>query len=454
MSWVFAFLKSARAGHAATICLSVGLVLFFPPRAAADAVTDWNVNAGEAMLAACIEPPGSNDPLHESRIYAMMHVAIHDALNAIDRRSRPYAFDAAGYSQASPAAAVAAAARGVLVSEIGKLPLPFPPACAQAGIASAEADYAAALAAIPDGTPKAEGIQVGKAAAMAIIALRSGDGSDTPLLAFDYPQGTLPGEFRFPPGFDFAFAPGWGLVTPFVLNHGSQFRPGQPYNVSSKKYAADFNELKSLGGDNITTASARTVEQTEIGLFWIESSPLGWNRIARTVSINQRVGLWENARLFGLLNLALADGYIGAGEAKFHYNFWRPVTAVHNATTDGNPDTVGDPTWTPLQANYPTPDYPSAHSVEGGAGAQVLSEFFGTDNIGFKTCSMTLPAGTRCTDASPVYRAYTSFSQAANENAVSRIYIGIHFRLAVEEGVKQGRKIGNRAVNLLLRPVR
>ena len=216
-------------------------------------------------------------------------------------------------------------------------------------------------------------------------------------------------------------------------------------------YAADFNELKSLGGDNIATASARTVEQTEIGLFWIESSPLGWNRIARTVSTDRGVGLWENARLFGLLNLALADGYIGAGGAKFHYNFWRPVTAVHNATTDGNPETLGDPTWTPLQANYPTPDYPSAHSVEGGAGAEVLREFFGTDKIGFTTCSMTLPAGSRCTDASPVYRAYTSFTQAADENAVSRIYIGIHFRHAVDEGVKQGRKIGNRAVNLYMR---
>jgi hypothetical protein len=224
--------------------------------------------------------------------------------------------------------------------------------------------------------------------------------------------------------------------------------------VSSKNYAADFNEVKSLGGDNITTNSARSQEQTEIGLFWIESSPLGWNRIARIVALQRGLGLWENARLFGLLNLALADGYIGSGEAKYHYNFWRPVTAVQNADTDGNPDTAGDTAWTPLQANYPTPDYPSAHSVEGGAGAEVLKEFFGADNISFTTCSLTLPAGNRCTDASAVYRTYTSFSHAAEENAVSRIYIGIHFRHAIEEGVKQGRKIGNRAVNLFLRPVR
>ena len=438
----------------ATIYLSISLALISPYHAAADAVTDWNMNAAKAIFAACIEPPGSNDPLHESRLYAMMHVAIHDALNAIDRRSRPYAFDARGYSQASPAAAVASAARDVLVSAISELPFPFTPECRQAGIASVEADYALAIAAIPNNTAKTEGIQVGKAAAATIIALRTGDGSDTPLLDSTYPQGTLPGEFRFPPGFDFAFAPGWGRVTPFVLNHGSQFRPSRPYQLSSKKYAADFNEVKSLGGDNITTKSARTAEQTEIGLFWIESSPLGWNRIARIVSLARGLGLWENARLFGLLNLALADGYIGAGEAKFHFNFWRPVTAIHNAESDGNPDTAGDPSWTPLQANYPTPDYPSAHSVEGGAGAEVLKEVIGADNISFRTCSLTLPEGSRCTDQSAVYRTYASFSHAAEENAMSRIYVGIHFRDAVEEGVKHGRKIGNRAVSLFMRPVR
>ena len=436
---------------AAVVCFCLGLNLFSPRAATADAVTDWNANAGRAAVAACISP--GDDPLHESRMYAMMHVAVHDALNAIDRRSRPYAFDALG-AQASTDAAVAAAARHVLVPVIGQIPFPFPPACLDAGIASVEADYAAALAAIPNSAAKAAGIAVGQAAAAAILALRASDGSDTPLLDFGYLQGTGTGEYRFTPGFNFAFAPGWGTVTPFVLNNASQFRANNPYNVTSKKYAADFNEVKAFGGDGVTTPSARTSEQTQIGLFWIESSPLAWNRLARTVSASRGLGLWENARLFGLLNLSMADGYIASWESKYHYNFWRPVTAIHTAATDGNADTVADPTWTPLQLTYPMPDHDSAHSVQGGAAAEALRQFFGTDDIAFNACSLTLPAGSRCTDASPVFRSYTSFSQAAEENGVSRILIGIHFRRAVEEGIHHGRQIAKLAANLLLRPGR
>ena len=156
-----------------------------------------------------------------------------------------------------------------------------------------------------------------------------------------------------------------GRRHPFVLNDSSQFRPGPPYAVTSKKYTADFNEVKALGGDDITTPSARTAEQTEIALFWVESSPLQWNRIARTVSGSEGLDMWENARLFGLLNMALADGYIGSFETKSHYNYWRPVTAIQTADTDGNPSTSADPTWTPLVATPPIPDYDSAHSVEG-----------------------------------------------------------------------------------------
>jgi hypothetical protein len=439
-------MMAVRVVKVATICLSVGLALFFPRPASADAVTDWSANAGEAALAACV------DPLNESRLYAMMHVAIHDALNAIDRRFRPYAFDAQGPTGASREAAVASAARSVLVPVIGQFPVS--PACVQAGIASVEADYSAAIAALPDDATRMQGIQLGQSAAAAIVALRANDGSDADLLDFMYPEGTEPGEFRFPPGVNFTFGTRWGEVTPFVLNQASQFRPGPPYQIRTKKYAADFNEVKTLGGDGVTTQTARTSEQTEIARFWLESSPLAWNRMARSVSASRGLDLWENARLFGLLTLAMADGYIGSAETKVHYNLWRPVTAVHLADTDGNPDTVGDPMWTPLEPNYPNPDYDSGHSVEGGAAAEVFRQFFGTDNIRFRACSLTLPAGSRCTDPSPVFRQYNSFSQAEEENALSRILAGLHFRDATAEGVKHGQKIGRRTVNLFLRPAR
>ena len=426
-----------------------------------DAVTDWNANAGVAATAACIAP--IDNPLHESRIYAMMHVAIHDALNAIDRRSRPYAFDRRAAPGASPEAAVAAAARDVLVPLIAQLPLELVTQdCIDAGVASVEAAYTAALAAIPgraerrrsrDDQAKAQGIAVGQAAAAAILHLRAHDGAVGPFLNFACPQDTNPGEYQCTPGTPFIAFQVWENVIPFVLKHSSQFRPGPPYAVDRKKYTADFNEVKSLGGDDVTTPSARTADQTEIALFWYESSPLKWNRIARTVSADKGLYLWENARLFGLLNLALADGYIAMVATKNHYNYWRPVTAIQTGDTDGNPDTTGDPTWTPLRPTPANQDYASGHSIEGGAAAEVLKQFFGTDRISFEDCGVTLPAGSTCSDPSPVLRSYTSFSQAAAENAYSRILIGFHFRKSVEEGTDYGRQIGKRAANLYLRPV-
>ena len=420
--------------------------------AGGDAVTTWNANAGVAATKACLAPLAN--PLHESRIYAMMHVAIHDALNAIDRRSRPYAFDAQAEAGASPDAAVAAAARGVLVPLIAQLPLELhTQACIDAGVASVEAAYTAALAAIPAGAARARGIVVGRDAAAAILDLRAADGAVGPFLNVACPQDTDPGEYQCTPGTPLIAFEGWNNVVPFVLHHSAQFRPGPPYAVDRQKYTADFNEVKSLGGDGVTTPSARTADETEIALFWWESSPLKWNRIARTVSADQGLTLWENARLFGLLNMALADGYIAMVDSKNHYNYWRPVTAIQTGDTDGNPETVGDPTWTPLRGTPPNQDYASGHSIEGGAGAEVLKQFFGTDEISFRDCSASLPAGSTCSDATPVFRSYTSFSQAAVENAHSRIFIGFHFRKSVEEGTEYGRKIGKRAANLYLRPV-
>jgi hypothetical protein len=422
-----------------------------------DAVLTWNENAGDAATDACIAP--LDNPLHESRMYAMMHIAVHDALNAIDRRSRPYAYNVRGPRGASPEAAVAAAANTVLITLIDQLPL-VTQLCIDAGVKSVEEDYDDALGSIPDGTAKEQGIVLGEAAAEAILRLRASDGAVGPFLNFECPQDTEPGEYQCTPdvpGGPFIAFEVWENVTPFVLKNSSQFRPRPPYRVTSKKYTADYDEVMSLGGDGVTTPTRRSAEQTEIALYWWESSPLKWNRVARLVSPQQKLDPWENARLFGLLNMALADGYVAMVDAKNHYNYWRPVTAIRNGDTDGNQDTIGDATWTPLRVTPPNQDYPSGHSIEGGAGAQVLKQFFGTDRISFQDCSATLPMPddpvSPCNGSSPVFRSYSSFTQAAVENAHSRIFIGFHFRNAVEVGTAYGRKIGKRAVNLYLRPV-
>jgi hypothetical protein len=304
-----------------------------------------------------------------------------------------------------------------------------------------EAAYDAALAPIPDGPAKVEGVQVGQQAAAAMLALRTGDGSDAPFLDFDYVPGSNPGDFQFIPGFPFAAGTRWGKVTPFVLNFSFLYHAKPPYSLTSKKYAADFNEVKSLGAANSTT---RTAEQTEIALFWVESSVLGWNRIARIVSTEHGLDLWENARLFALLNLASADGYIADFQNKYTYQFWRPITAIRAGDRDDNPDTLADPTWESLRPTPAAPDYTSGHSVQGGALSEVLLQFFHTDDVSFSTTSTTLPG---------VTRSFTSFSQAAGENGDSRVYIGFHFRHAVEEGIKLGTQVGKVAIGHFLKPV-
>jgi PAP2 superfamily len=416
-----------------------------------DAVIAWSANAGVAATKACITPLDS--PFHESRLYAIMHIAIHDALNAVDRRYRPYVLDQSVAPGASPDAAVAAAAHDVLVPLLKQLPHELvAQSCIDAGVISVEADYSAALAAIPNSAAKTQGIALGQAAATAILAKRASDGAVGPFLNPNCPQNAKPGEYQCIPGTPVTVFEAWEKVTPFVLQDSAQFRPGPPYTVNEQRYTADFNEVKRLGGDGSMTPSSRTADQTEIALFWYESSPLKWSRIARAVSLNKRLDMWENARLLGLLNMALADGYIAMVATKNHYNYWRPVTAIQAGATDGNPDTPGDKTWTPLRPTPPDQDYASGHAIEGGAAAEVLKQFFGTDQISFRDCGVTLPAGSTCSDPSPVVRSFTSFSQAADENAYSRVLIGFHFRKSIEEGTAYGRKIGERAVALYLRP--
>ena len=344
---------------------------------------------------------------------------------------------------------MAAAAHGVLVPVLQDLPDIIPPECVDTGVALVEAAYTAAHDALPDDAATAEGVALGQQAAAAILARRADDGADTLMVDPDYPQGVEPGEYRFTPDTPFAFAPGWGDVTPFVLHDAAQFGSRRPHQLTSQQYTRDFDEIKRLGGDGTTTPSERTADQTESALFWLESSPLMWNRIARTVATAEGLDPWESARLFALLNMAMADGYVGTFAAKYDHNFWRPVTAIQLAADDGNPNTAPDPTWTPLITTPPIPDHDSGHAVQGGAAAEVFRRFFGADDIAFEICSHTLPEGQRCADTTPVLRSFDGFTAAAAENAESRILVGFHFRNAVDDG----QHIARRAISQYLRPV-
>lgn len=392
-----------------------------PGNSFADIVTDWNVIS--ITSAAGMIPPV------QSRIYAMVHAATHDALNAIERRYQPYALHA-HVAGASPEAAVAAAAHGVLTAEI------------PAQQTALDTAYANSLSGVQDGPAKTYGILVGQAAAAAILGLRDNDGSTA---VVTYTPGAGPGFWvPTPPAFLPAILPGWGNVTPFTLNRGEQFRPDPPgyFNLGSEEYARDYNEVKRIGEMNSTT---RTVEQSEIARFWYEGSPAGWNRIARVASSQAGLDLWENGRLFALVNFAMADGFIAGFNIRFFYNFWRPVTAIRDGDNDGNPNTAADPAWSSYLITPPIPDFPSTHSVLGAAAAEVLAEFFGTDFIAFSVESGAPFAG--------ISRSYPSFSQAAHENAQSRIYAGIHFRSACTHGLRVGEKIGAFAFKHYLQPI-
>jgi membrane-associated phospholipid phosphatase len=228
-------------------------------------------------------------------------------------------------------------------------------------------------------------------------------------------------------------------VRPFIIDL-REHAVGGPLLLSGPQYARDLADVKAVGA---IASSTRTPDQSEIARFWYEDSPLGWNRITNTVVRQRRLDPWTAARAFALVNFALADGFIAGFDAKYRFRFWRPVTAIQEAASDGNPMTEADPAWQPFLVTPPVPDYPSTHTVLGAAAAEVLIALFG-DKIRYSTTSLTLPG---------VTRRFTGFSAAARENGLSRVYAGIHFRHAVDDGYRQGRSVG-RAVAGSLAPVR
>jgi hypothetical protein len=386
-----------------------------------NAVTRWNAVAAEAFA-----PTQGTNPLAQSRAFAILHAAIHDALNAIDCRFEPYTAGLAAAPGASADAAVAAASREVLIALVPE----------QAALV--EAAYERALAGVPDGPSRAAGVAAGRASAAATLTRRQQDGLDSAAQPVYVPR-PGPGEYQFTPPFAFANLPGWGRVRPFVIDLRKHAVTG-PLDLSSPEYARDVRDVKAIGAAENST---RTPDQSEVARFWYEDSPLGWNRITNTVVRQQRLDSWAAARAFALVNFALADGFIAGFDAKYRFRFWRPVTAIHEATGDGNPMTQADAAWQPFLVTPPVPDYPSTHTVLGAAAAEVLIVLFG-DTVRYSATSLTLPG---------VTRHFKSFSAAARENGLSRLYAGIHFRHAVDDGYRQGQSIG-RAVAETLQPVR
>jgi hypothetical protein len=392
---------------------------------AIDPVIQWN-----RVLIGVLGTPGAQPAtIHATRSLAILHAAIYDAVDSIDRTSHPYLVSINSPRRADPVAAAAAAGYTVLTNL-------YP--SQQETLAS---QFASSLSSVPNGYHKFEGVRVGEAVANALLALRADDGATNAQPV--YVPGAQPGDYQLtPPAFAQPTFTQWPTVRPFALRTANQFRPTPPPALTSSAYTAAFKEVQSLGAINSTT---RTADQTQIAQFWNPPIWIAWNNIAETAALAHHNTLMQNARLFALLNVSFADSAIAFYDAKYAYHFWRPVTAIRAADSDGNPSTVGDPNWTPLAPTAQDPSYPGAHAVISAAAASVLTSFFGGDSFHFSATSTALPG---------VERFFPSFSAAESEAAVSRIYGGQHFRTDEVAGEQLGSQVSNYVLHKLLLPTR
>jgi PAP2 superfamily protein len=374
-------------------------------------VIRWN----QFLLGVQATPGDQPATVHPTYDLAVMHAAVYDAVVSIDRSAKPYLTNLHAPRGASIPAAVDAAAHQTLVRLYPALK------------SSIDHQYSTMLADVPAGHSKAQGIQVGWLVARKILALRADDGSNAPPIPFQ--PGSMPGDYQLtPPAFSQPVFTHWPLVKPFALRRADQFRPPPPPPLTSPKYAAAIDEVKTLG---VAQGSTRTPDQTQIGLFWNPPIWATWNQIAETAALAHHDTVSQDARSFAALNLTFADSVIAYYDAKYHYRLWRPVTAIQKADTDGNPDTVADPNWTPLSTTAPDPSYPGAHGTISAAGAVVLSSTYGND-FRFTVTSPALPG---------VERSFVSFSEAAEEASMSRIYNGNHTRIDQVAGENLGRDV-------------
>jgi hypothetical protein len=443
-------------------CLVLIVVTLVGSTARADEVVDWNQTLFRAALVA------GTTPLVTTRVAAIVQAAVFDAVNGIERRYTPIHVPPAGPAGASRDAAAAKAAYTALVA---LYPLPSPPIPANLtalkNMLDARLAVSMAIISARDGrAAAASGAQWGETVANAILAWRSTDHFTDMVTPFM--GGTDVGNWRpTPPGNLPGSGPQFAYMTTWVIDTHSQFRPAGPAALTSTRYTTDFNETKTMGS---LTSTARTPDQTVFSWFWASStSNYIWNNVAAALlgrkddedrgwkddedrgesaddpRPNHRSGTLENARLFALLNLAMADAAIGCWDAKYWYwrGAWRPITAIRLADTDGNPATIADPGWSPLFATPAHPEYPSGHSCVSGAAGVVLADYFG-EKTHFTASSDTMPG---------VMRSFKSFSSALEEVKNARIFAGIHFRLATDDGQALGRSVAEDVLEHGLQPV-
>jgi len=401
-----------RASFIASLVVGLSVLVAAAAPVGADVITDWNQKALPIVTKYSLGAPAYRD-------LAIMHLAMYQCVNSIEPRYEPYKtkLDAPATASKEAAAAVSAA---VVLSKLHP-----------DDQAKIDAELKQYLAQIPDGPAKDEGIALG------LLTLHANDGSNEP---DSYRPRTTAGRYVATAP---VVVPMWGKVAPFAMKSGSQFRPGPPIDLKSREWAENYNEIKAIGAKNSTT---RTPIQTETGRLWLYTGPGTFMPLAVQLAQAKGLGVNENARLFTLVAMATADAMVAIFDAKYHYEFWRPITAIRNGDIDGNPQTERDATWDSLGPSPMHPEYPCAHCIVAGAAGTVMQAFFGTG---------TLPEFSLSTPTAPgVTHRWTRLEDYIAEPSNARIWSGIHYRFSTKVGTEMGRKIADYTVQNFLRPLK
>jgi hypothetical protein len=391
------------------------MLIGFSSSASADVITDWNEKAVALISKHRMLPPQAE------RVIACVHVAMFDAVNSIERRYQPYRVSITTQNDTSKEAAAAVAAGMVL-----------------AGLFPKDAEELNAwmgtyLANIPSGAAKSEGIKLGQEVAAKTVADRAGDGADAPDA---YRPKTKPGVYVPTP---ITASSMWPNVRPFAMNSASQFRPQPPVSLASEDWARDYNEITALGGKD---SKNRTQRQTEDAHFWLITGPVSYYPIVRQLVSSKNMDVVDSARFMALTSTAIADTYIAVFDAKYHYEFWRPITAIRNGDMDDNPATALEPTWQPIDNTPMHPEYPCAHCISSAAVAMVIEGVLGSAEV--PEVSMTSAT------APGITHRWTNVWAFANEVSAARIYAGFHYRFSTRVGQEMGRQIGRLVVQALM----